>query len=307
MNGTTQKMKNQKMEVFHTPVLLNEVVRGLRIQKNNWYIDATAGGGGHSEQILKDGGNVVAIDQDASAISYIRARLHRYEIEGRLRLVQGNFRDIQTISSTQKLSGISGILFDLGMSTYQIKQSGRGFSFLRDEPLDMRMSSDGTVTAYEIINTYSSDELTTILTRYGEEILAKKITEAITQQRKVQSIKTTAALATLVSEVYQRAGRHERIHPATRTFQALRIAVNEELTALSSALSAAVSVLSAHGRLEVISFHSLEDRMVKQFFQKTVANNELSLITKKPMTATEEEISENPKARSAKLRIAEKN
>lgn len=294
------------MSDFHTPVLLREVIEGLKVKKGLWYVDATAGGGGHTGEILRLGGFVLALDQDEVAIERLKIRFKEEIKEGRLLLVQDNFSNLPEITKRLELRNIYGILLDLGMSTYQIKQSGRGFSFMSDEPLDMRMWQGLQKTAADIVNTYSENDLAYVFTKFGEDVLASKIAQAIVEFRRGQKIQTTGQLGSLVNSVYTLAHRHERIHPATRIFQALRIEVNDELTVLKQVLPFSVDLLSKQGRLVVISFHSLEDRIVKNFFRMSEQSKELLAITKKPIVAGGSERRKNPPSRSAKLRIAEK-
>lgn len=291
---------------FHTPVLLKEVIEGLQVKEQFWYIDATAGGGGHTKEIIRLGGNVLALDQDEVAIAHLK-ELFKEEIKkNKLILVQDNFSNLVEITNKVQLKSIAGILFDLGMSTYQIKNSGRGFSFMKDEPLDMRMSQSTSVTAVDVINKYSESELSYVFTKFGEDVLGAQIAQAVVESRKEKKITTTGQLGTLISEVYKVAHKQERIHPATRAFQALRIEVNDELKVLKLVLPQAVDVLSTQGRLAVISFHSLEDRIVKNFLKEEEQKGKIAIVTKKPTTAADAEKYINPAARSAKLRLAEK-
>ncbi len=289
---------------FHLPVLLNEVIEGLHIVQGGHYIDATVGGGGHTLAILKKGGNVLGIDRDRDALAYARKIIDKEgeTLKAKATLVQGNFGDIREIVQKQGISSITGILFDLGISTYQIKQSGRGFSFLRSEPLDMRMDQETGVLVEEVVNRAHSEELIDIFTRYGEEELAEPIAYAIIQSRTKNRIKTTTDLVAIVKNVYEKRHKKSTIHPATKVFQALRIAVNDELGQLKKAFVNTFELLDSRGRIAIISFHSLEDRIVKQSLRK----DGLRMVNKKPMTPSLEEIKSNPASRSAKLRIGEK-
>ena len=288
---------------FHTPVLLKEAVNALNVRQNGKYIDATIGGGGHSEEIIRRGGHVLGIDQDKDAIEYVRTNNEELITNNKLTLVRGNFADIEMIARENGFEDADGILFDLGVSSYQIDQSGRGFSFLRDEPLDMRMGGENSLTAYEIINKASEDELYNIFSKFGEEKNAGAISRAIVGARRVKPIEMSRELAEIVAGVVRREGK---LHPATRVFQALRITVNSEIDNLKKGLSSAFEILAPGGRLAVISFHSLEDRVVKLFFAKLARENRAILINKKTIMASEREIKANRRARSAKLRIIEK-
>lgn len=297
---------------FHTPVLLHEVIEGLNIKPGKRYIDATLGGGGHALEIIKRGGKVLGIDADQEAIKYVESRIRNQEsgirIGEDLILVLGNFKDIGGIARKYGFVKVAGILFDLGVSLHQLTTAERGFSFLQDGPLDMRMGSSPpaggsglpSATAADLVNGLYEHELTYLFQRYGEEQLARKLAHAICSARKVERIETTGELVRIVEKVKP---RMIGIHPATKIFQALRIAVNDELGSLERALPQAVKLLEPGGRLAVISFHSLEDRIVKDFFKQS---KEMFMITKKPIVPSEEERYKNPRARSAKLRIYEK-
>ena len=301
-------------KIFHIPVLLKEVLDGLRVQKGKKYIDATLGGGGHTFEILKRGGKVLGTDIDEEAIEYVKLEVRSKKLKVRigkdLVLVRGNFRDIGEIARRQGFEKVSGILFDLGVSLHQLTTAERGFSFLRDGPLDMRMdpsthsTSSGqagsglpSATAADLVNGLYKHELTNLFQRYGEEQLARKLAHAICRARKVKRITTTGELARIVETVKKSYGR---MHPATQVFQAIRIAVNDELGSLEEALPQAIDLLEMGGWIGVISFHSLEDRIVKNFFKE---QGEYNMVTKKPIIADKKEMRENPRARSAKLRI----
>ncbi len=291
------------MDNYHTPVLLSEVVEGLQVRKDGLYIDATLGGGGHTSEILKLGGRVLGIDQDEDSISHIKKKFESEINEGRLVVSQGNFSEIEKIAQDSGFSQIDGILFDLGVSSYQIDKSGRGFSFLKSEMLDMRMSKSIDLTAYEIVNNWSEQQLYEIFAKYGEEIKARDVAKAIFVARRIKPIETTTELSEIVTGVIKNSGK---IHPATRIFQALRIAVNEELGSLRSALTSGFKLLKRGGRIEVISFHSLEDRIAKLYFSSLEREGAAHLINKKPIVAGEKETEINRRSRSAKLRIIEK-
>lgn len=299
-----RNMNKEENSSFHVPVLLNEVIENLLIKAGAWYIDATAGGGGHTEAILEAGGRVIACDQDQDAVSYLQNKFARVIEEKRLRVVRTNFRKLSKVIQENEAGHIAGILFDLGMSTYQIRDSGRGFSFREDELLDMRMSDTTDINARIIVNKYPEYELVEIIRKWGEERLARPIARAIVRTRSVSEIETTRQLTQLIDEVYERYGnKRKHIEPATRTFQALRIAVNDELVSIKEGLQAAIELLEDQGRCIVISFHSLEDRIIKQQFREWEADGRGVIVTKRPITATEEERHRNPSARSAKLRV----
>lgn len=293
--------------VFHVPVLIDEVIEGLDIHRECWYIDATSGGGGHTSAILRSGGNVLACDQDEEAIERLTKRFSQEIKTGRVIVKQGNFRDLKRLVKETNTTLIYGVLFDLGMSTYQIKQSGRGFSFLRDEPLDMRMSKKALLTAAQVVNIYSKEELTEIFRKFGEEIYADRLSQVIVDARRKRPFIKTGELAGIAGTVYRDVHRKEKIHPATRMFQALRIVVNDELTALREGLEQAFAILENEGRLLVISFHSLEDRIVKQYFQKMALSGKAEILTKNPIHPGEEELEINTASRPARLRILIKN
>ncbi len=294
------------MGILHRPVLLKEVIKFFRPKSNENFIDCTLGGGGHAYEILKrtsPQGKLLAIDLDKKALQLSRERLK--EFSDRIILVQDNFVNLKKIVNEQIPNlPISGILFDLGLSLDQIKTGWLGFSFSQEAELDMRLSGKG-LKAEEIINQWSENELSSIFRRYGEEKLSREIAQEICQQRKRKKIKSTKELANLIIKVYQKKGkRRGKIHPATKVFQALRIVVNQELENLKKAIPQAVELLKPKGRIIVISFHSLEDRIVKNFFLDN--QDKLKIITKKPVRPSEEEIEINIRARSAKMRVAEK-
>lgn len=298
-------MKVSVRQSYHVPVLLNEVRENLRVATGSWYVDATAGGGGHTREILSLGGSVVAIDHDYEAVKTLKDTFKKEIEAGRLIVIEGNFIHLSTYIKRMGMP-IMGILFDLGISTDQIKESGRGFTFEKNEPLDMRMSHELPVTAADIVNTYSEGELYEIFKKYGEEHLAREIAHAVFRARTLKQIRTTAELVTLIRNVYKEARKKTHIHPATRVFQALRIAVNDELSALKTALVEAITVIEDGGRCLVISFHSLEDRIVKLVFREAVRSGEVINITSKPIIPSAFEIGKNPRARSAKLRVVQK-
>ncbi|MBU0546302.1 16S rRNA (cytosine(1402)-N(4))-methyltransferase RsmH [Patescibacteria group bacterium] len=299
----------------HIPVLVGEVIDGLNLKPGTNAVDCTLGDGGHAEAILEKtapNGKLVGVDADVESI--LRAKRNLYRYEDRVIFVRDNFQNIKKIIAESKVAPIHAILIDLGWSTPQFAERGRGFSFEKDEPLDMRYESgrEEHETASDILNNYNQEELEKILKNFAEEKFHKEIAESIVEERKSKKIETTKELAEIVLKVYRRKLNSDKeipwiggIHPATQTFQALRIAVNKELEVLKKVLPDAIEALTPGGRLAVISFHSLEDRIVKQYFKK-IENKEITLLNKKPIIAGEEELRENPRARSAKLRIVEK-
>lgn len=282
----------------HLPVLLRDTINLLVLKPGSRNIDCTFGDGGHSRAILQSAPDVQVLGIDTDAENISRAKKQK-EFE-KVILVNDNFRNLKKIALENNFTSVDGILIDLGWSSTQFESRGRGFSFLRDEPLDMRLGA-GELTAEEILNKWSESEIGEILREYGEERNWKKIAKAIVGYRQEKKIATTVQLVEIISVL--RLGRHGKIHPATKIFQALRIAVNDELNALKEVLPQAVDILSSGGRLAVISFHSLEDRIVKRFFQNSKS---LKIITKKPIVVDRAEILANPRSRSAKLRVAEK-
>ncbi len=280
---------------FHEPVLVAEVVAFLAPRPGKAFLDATVGLGGHAEALLARGARVVGIDRDPEALARARERLARFG--DHLTLLRGDFRDLRSLLAPLGIPSLDGVLFDLGVSSLQLLSPERGFSFSADGPLDMRMDPDASTTAADLVNGLPEPDLARILLEYGEERYARRIARAIVRGRPVH---TTRQLASLVARLYP-PGRH-RIHPATRTFQALRIAVNDELSALREALPAARSLLGPGGVLSVISFHSLEDRIAKRFFRAEALAGRVEILTKKPVTPGEAELAGNPRARSAKLR-----
>lgn len=293
------------MKTFHKSVLLNEVINYLAVSQGKKYIDATVGGAGHTQEILKRGGLVLGIDQDQEALDYIRTHLPS-QYKDTAVFVKGNFENIEKIAQKKNFGKVWGVLFDLGVSSYQLENKERGFSFKREGNLDMRMDKSLTISALDIVNSGSLDQLTRIFMKFGEEPLAKPIALTITKKRNHNQITKTGELANLVSEVYRRFGKTGKIQPATKVFQALRIAVNNELEALKTGLLQGVKLLEEGGRLVVISYHSLEDRITKLTFKKLEKEGIFKILTKKPVTPTFEEIRQNNRARSAKLRAIEK-
>lgn len=286
--------------IKHTPVLLPESISLLNVIPGSTYIDATFGGGSHAQALLEKDAIVIAIDQDEEAVTRGRKKMpHKH-----LTLVHDNFLNLADIMSYLKIEKVSGILFDLGTSAMQLEEADRGFSFMHNGPLDMRMNLNLTVTAKDLVNGLGKKEIYELLTKLAQEHRARAIAQAIVSTRKLKSIETTGQLAQLVSDVY--GGTRGKIHPATKTFQALRIAVNDELNNLRLVLPDAGRLLASRGRLVVISFHQGEDKIVKQFIKDQEAQHQLTNLTKRPIKPSISEINTNLRARSAKLRAAEK-
>ena len=305
---------------MHRSVLLAEVLHGLSPQPGGTYVDGTLGGGGHTRAIAEavgPAGRVLALDRDAGALD--RSRRNLGDVAGRCTLVRANFAELDVAAEAAGFVPVDGVLLDIGISSDQLDDPERGLSFMRDGPLDMRMDQGSGVTAAELLNTLPEEAIRGLLREYGEEPRARAIAREVARQRSESPFRMTRQLADLVERVY--GGRRGRIHPATLTFQALRIAVNGELDALRKGLEAGLRILKPGGRMAVISFHSLEDRMVKQFFAEHQGRMEslaaggaqwvgtlpkMTILTRRPVTATDEECGENPRARSAKLRVAER-
>ena len=295
------------MEEIHTPVLLNEVLEILDPQPGGRYIDGTVNGGGHAKEILDrigDVGSLLGIDRDSALIARLKKKC---EDRKNLTAVCGSYARMDEIAKTYGFESVNGILLDLGFSSYHVDQSGRGFSFLRNEPLDMRYdTTENRLTANIIVNTWLSADLARIAVEYGEERFAKRIASAIVETRERKPIRTTFDLVAVIREAVPRPARHGKIHPATRMFQALRIAVNNELGELAAGLEKGIGLLVPGGKMIVISFHSLEDGAVKRVFRSKNQEGIVEIITKKPMVATSDEIRKNARARSAKLRAIKK-
>ena len=287
------------MDVTHIPVLLEDVIGNLVSEKTRLFVDATIGGGGHSYHILERYGNVrlIGLDADEVALKNVGARLRAFE--DRVRLIRENFRDLKETLNSAGVLSVDAVLFDLGLSTVQI-MGKRGFSFNDETFLDMRMDDRQALTGHEVVNDYSYKDLLRIVRDYGEEYRGPAIVRTIVETRKKKPINTAKELADLVLRVKKRTGK---IHPATKTFQAIRIEVNDELKSLEAGIAQAVDMLAPGGRVGVISFHSLEDRIVKNAFRSSPV---LDIVTKKPIRAEVAEMRENPSSRSAKLRVAEK-
>jgi len=296
-------------DIYHIPALLNETVKALDIKPKHKYIDATLGGGGHSVEIVKKGGILLGIDQDPEAVSYASERLKNAQACPDLlppKLVQSNFAEIDKVAKEFGFEKVAGILFDLGVSSHQLETSNRGFSFNQEGPLDMRMNPNLSVTAKDLVNGLNEGELAELFWKLGEEKFSRRFAKAICQARLNKPIETCNDLSQIILQEVSPRGRFARIHPATRVFQALRIAVNDELNSLKTVLPKAVELLESQGRIVVLSFHSLEDSIVKRFFIDQMGKGILKIISKSPITPTKEEIRLNPRARSAKLRAAEK-
>ena len=309
------------MDALHVSVLLHECIENLNIRPDGIYVDGTLGMGGHSEQIAArlTTGKLIGIDRDETAIERAGARLAPFG--DRVQLVHGNFRDAAAILDRLGIDAVDGMLFDLGVSSPQLDESERGFSYMHDAPLDMRMDATEGLSAWNVVNEWPEGELKRILYEYGEERYASAIAKKICAYRTEKPIETTLELADLIRSAMPAAALREKQHPAKRSFQAIRIAVNDELGELPPMLRAAEKNLKPGGRLAVITFHSLEDRIVKRELQALATGctcppefpvcvcgkkPKMKLITRKPIVSGEEELNENPRARSAKLRVAEK-
>ena len=312
---------NAQTEFSHRSVLLYECIEGLNIKPDGIYLDGTAGGGGHSFEIASQltSGKLIAIDRDESAIRAASARLA--SLGKRAEVVKSNYSDIADVCRQLEITGIDGLLLDLGVSSYQLDTAERGFSYNADAPLDMRMDQDSPLSAYNVVNEYSEQELKRIIYEYGEERFAPRIAAAIVRQRENAPIETTGELVALIKGAMPAAAKEGGHHPAKRTFQAIRIEVNGELDIIAPTIRNAVSLMNKGGRIAIITFHSLEDRIVKQTFAELasgctcpkdfpvcVCGNKprIKLVSKKPILPSKEELEENPRSRSAKLRVAEK-
>ena len=310
------------MEFQHKSVLLQECIDALNIRPDGIYLDGTLGGAGHSSQIarrLTEGGRLIGVDRDRTALAAAKERLAPYA--DRVTLVHSNFAEIDAILDSLGIPAVDGMLFDLGVSSPQLDDASRGFSYMADAPLDMRMDKDDALTAGEIVNTWPQGELRRILYDYGEERYAPQIAAAICRAREKAPVETTLELVDIIRSAMPAQALREKQHPAKRSFQAIRIAVNDELGAVSRMMQAAVGRLNPGGRLAVITFHSLEDRIVKSEMQQAARGCTcppefpvcvcgkkplVKLVTRKPIVSGPAELEENPRARSAKLRVAEK-
>lgn len=309
------------MDFKHVSVLLKETVNGLNIKADGIYVDGTLGGGGHSEEILKhlDTGKLIGIDQDENALEAASKRLASYG--DKFIPVRSNFSDIKKVLKELNIDKIDGMMMDLGVSSHQLDEAERGFSYRFDAPLDMRMDQRQDLDAHEVVNTYSEDELNEVIKKYGEENWARRIAQFICEFRAEKPIDTTQALVDIIYKAIPTGARREGGHPAKRTFQAIRIEVNNELEILKETISDITSVLNKNGRIAVITFHSLEDRLIKHAFkdlaQGCICPPELpmcmcknkpkiKIITRKPILPSEEELEHNARSKSAKLRVAKK-
>lgn len=309
------------MEFSHISVLLGETIDGLNIKPDGVYVDGTMGGGGHSREILKrlDGGKFIGFDRDKDAINICTERLK--EFSEKTTFVNRNFNDIKDVLDELNIPYIDGAVLDLGVSSYQLDCAERGFSYNHDAPLDMRMDKDAPFSAYNVVNEYTEEELSDIIFKYSDERWAKRIASFIVQARKNEPIKTTGELVSIIKAAVPKGARIDGPHPAKRTFQAIRIEVNHELSDLSKAVSDFISRLKPKGRLCIITFHSLEDRIVKNAYLKEAKGCECppelpvcvcgrkpqgKIITRKAIAPSDDELNENPRSRSAHLRIFEK-
>lgn len=309
------------MEFKHVSVLLHECIEALNIKENGVYVDCTMGGAGHSSEIVKKlskEGTLIGIDQDTEALKAAKKKLERYN---NIKYIHDNFNNIDNILTDIDVNKVDGILMDLGVSSYQLDNSERGFSYMNDAPLDMRMNRESSLTAYDIVNNYTEEELMKIFYEFGEEKFSKRIANFIVNSRKEKTINTTLELVDIIKAAIPAKARREGPHPAKRIFQAIRIEVNNELGILNKSIEDGIYRLNKGGRMAIITFHSLEDRIVKNKFKKLqspcecppdfpicVCNKEpvIKIITRKPIEPSKEEVENNPRSRSAKLRVIEK-
>lgn len=310
------------MEFNHVSVLLNECIENLNIKEDGVYVDCTMGGAGHSKEIVKrlsDKGLFIGFDQDKNAIATAKERLSEYS--DRVKFVHSNFENIKEELEKLGVDKIDGVLADLGVSSHQLDEADRGFSYMHDAPLDMRMDIRQSFSAYDVVNTYSEEDLARIIRDYGEDNWAKRIAKFIVEERKNKPIENTGELVEVIKKAIPKKARIDGPHPAKRTFQAIRIEVNNELSVINKMIRDAVSMMNKGGRVCIITFHSLEDRIVKNEFKELSLScicppslpicqcdkvSEVKVITRKPILPSDEEIEMNPRARSAKLRVAEK-
>lgn len=310
------------MEFNHVSVLLEECIENLNINPDGIYVDCTMGGAGHSREIAKrlsENGRLYCFDQDQNAVKAASERLK--EFSNRVEIIHSNFKNIAEELKKRGVEYVNGVLADLGVSSHQLDEAQRGFSYMNDAPLDMRMDNRVSISAWDIVNTYSKEELYRIIKDYGEENWAKRIAEFIVEKREEKKIDTTFELVEVIKNAIPKRARIDGPHPAKRTFQAIRIEVNDELRVIEDLIDEASSILKPKGRICIITFHSLEDRIVKNKFKFLSLNcicppelpfcscdkkSELKIITRKPILPNTEEIKENPRSRSAKLRVAEK-
>ncbi|MDD5108062.1 MAG: 16S rRNA (cytosine(1402)-N(4))-methyltransferase RsmH [Candidatus Omnitrophica bacterium] len=294
---------------LHVPVMVHEVIDYLKLAPGQVIVDATMGTGGHSLEILKKitpGGRLIGIDRDEDSLAICRQRLS--EFKDSCEFVHANFTDLDQALDGLGIKNIDGIVFDLGISTYQLKDAQRGFSFQEEGPLDMRLDKSSYISAYDLVNNLNEDELSHLLWNFGQERWHNRIAHLLIEERSLHPIVTTKQLATLVMRAIPQRYRksYYRIHPATRTFQAIRIAVNRELEILESAIKKAIAFLNKQAKICVISFHSLEDRVIKYTFRALKSEGVIDIITAKPLTPTFGEIDKNPSSRSSKLRVAQR-
>lgn len=308
----------------HETVLLKETVDGLAINSDGIYVDCTLGGAGHSEYLLSqlsENGHLYAFDQDETAIKHARDRLAPYVEKGMVTFIQSNFRYIKEALAEKHVFHVNGILYDLGVSSPQLDEAERGFSYHQDAPLDMRMDQSAPLTAEEVVNEWAYEDLVRIFYRYGEEKFSKQVARKIEANRELKRIRTTGELVEVIKEAIPAPARRKGGHPAKRIFQAIRIAVNDELSSVEESLEQGLTLLTVGGRMSVITFHSLEDRIVKSIFKENSTGPELppglpvlpdaylppfKLVNRKPILPSEDELAKNNRARSAKLRVIEK-
>lgn len=309
------------MEFKHVSVLLEETIEALNIKEDGIYVDGTLGGAGHSSHIvrrLSSKGLLIGIDQDKDALAAAKERLSSFE---NVRYIHSNFYNIEQVLRELQIEKVDGILMDLGVSSYQLDNAERGFSYMVDAPLDMRMNRENSFSAFEVVNTYSEDELNRIIRDYGEDKFARRIAKFIVEGRQKKAIETTLELVDIIKAAIPAKARREGPHPAKRTFQAIRIEVNKELEILNKAIEDSINSLNPGGRIAIITFHSLEDRIVKNKFRDLEnpckcpsdfpvcicgKNPVIKVISRKPVEPSQEEVEANPRSRSAKLRIAER-
>lgn len=309
------------MEFKHVSVLRDEVIKGLNIKEDGIYVDGTLGGAGHSIEIVKrlKNGRLIGIDQDENAIRKAKEVLKDYS--DKVTIVHDNFENIKNIIKNLGVGKVDGVLLDLGVSSHQLDESERGFSYMQDAPLDMRMNRDNDFSAWDVVNHYSEEELHRVIKEYGEENWAKRIAKFIVEERNIKLIDTTLELVEIIKKAIPKGARKDGPHPAKRTFQAIRIEVNRELEIIKETIIDTTSQLAKGGRICIITFHSLEDRIVKETYKELYKDcvcpkefpickcdkvRELKIITRKPILPSKEELEENPRSRSAKLRVGEK-
>ena len=310
------------MDFKHIPVLFHEIMDIMAPQPGEVFVDCTLGGGGHSRGFLErmgDDGRLIGIDQDTNALQAAGANLA--EFGDRVTYVHSNYNNLDEILNTYAPDGVDGILFDIGVSSHQLDEKDRGFSYMQDAPLDMRMNQSQNFSAWDVVNTYSEEELHRIIKEYGEERWAKRVAQFIVEFRKEKPVETTGELVDIIKRAIPKGAREEGSHPAKRTFQAIRIEVNDELGVLTRTISVAAKHLKKDGRLGIISFHSLEDRIVKEQFRYLASDcicppelpfcqcdkvSEVKILTRKPVTATKEELEANSRSKSAKFRAVVK-